>query len=47
VDKNTTMDSVAAIVPLAPLAAHTTYDVTFTGTVGGAAVTRTWSFTTK
>jgi uncharacterized protein YkwD len=46
-DKNTTMDSVAAIVPMAPLAASTTYDVTFTGTVGGAAVTRTWSFTTK
>jgi uncharacterized protein YkwD len=47
VDTNTTMDSVAAIVPLAPLAARTTYDVTFTGTVGGAAVTRTWSFTTR
>jgi uncharacterized protein YkwD len=46
-DKNTTMDSVAAIIPKAPLAANTTYDVTFTGTVGGAPVTRTWSFTTK
>ncbi|MGJ7917340.1 CAP domain-containing protein [Massilia sp. LXY-6] len=46
-DANTTMNSVAAIIPLAPLAANTTYDVSFTGTVGGAAVTKTWSFTTK
>jgi uncharacterized protein YkwD len=46
-DVNTTMASVAAIVPLAPLAARTTYDVSFNGTVGGAAVTKTWSFTTK
>jgi uncharacterized protein YkwD len=46
-DPNTTMASVAAIIPLAPLAANTTYDVSFAGTVGGAAVTRTWSFTTK
>lgn len=46
-DPNTGMSSVAAIIPLAPLAANTTYDVSFTGTVGGAAVSRTWSFTTK
>lgn len=46
-DANTTMASVAAIVPLAPLAAGTTYDVSFSGTVGGAAVSKTWSFTTK
>jgi uncharacterized protein YkwD len=46
-DPNTTMSSVAAIVPLAPLAAGTTYDVSFTGTVGGAAVGKTWSFTTQ
>jgi uncharacterized protein YkwD len=46
-DPNTTMASVAAIVPLAPLAANTTYDVNFNGTVGGAAVSKTWSFTTK
>ena len=46
-DANTTMASVAAIVPLAPLAARTTYDVSFNGTVGGAAVSKTWSFTTK
>ncbi|HBF52009.1 MAG TPA: hypothetical protein DDX04_18490, partial [Massilia sp.] len=36
--------SSAAIVPLAPLAAGTTYDVTFTGTADGAAVSRSWSF---
>jgi uncharacterized protein YkwD len=46
-DANTTMSSVAAIVPIAPLAANTTYDVSFSGTVGGAAVSKTWSFTTK
>lgn len=46
-DPNTTMASVAAIVPLAPLAARTTYEVSFNGTVGGAAVSKTWSFTTK
>jgi uncharacterized protein YkwD len=46
-DANTTMASVAAIVPLSPLAAKTTYDVSFSGTVGGTAVSKTWSFTTK
>jgi uncharacterized protein YkwD len=46
-DPNTVMTSVAAIVPLAPLAAATTYDVSFSGTVGGAAVSKTWSFSTK
>ncbi|MDB5918274.1 MAG: hypothetical protein JWR40_2508 [Massilia sp.] len=45
--------SAAAIVPLAPLQAKTTYDVSFTGEVGfsGVAdtlpVSKTWSFTTK
>jgi hypothetical protein len=39
--------SSAAIVPLAPLAVNTVYDVSFTGTAGSAAVTRTWSFTTR
>lgn len=39
--------SVAAIIPLAKLAAATTYDVTFIGTVDGTAASRTWSFTTK
>ena len=37
----------AAIVPLARLAANTTYDVSFNGTVDGTTVTRTWSFTTR
>lgn len=38
--------SSAAIVPLSPLAAGATYDVTFAGTVDGSAVSRSWSFTT-
>lgn len=37
----------ASIVPLLPLRAATTYEVDFTGTVNGAAVTRAWSFTTR
>ena len=36
-----------AIVPLAPLAAGTTYEVSFSGTVNGSPVTRDWSFTTR
>ncbi len=36
-----------AIVPLAPLKAATTYDVSFSGTVNGAPITRDWSFTTR
>ncbi len=39
--------SSAAIIPLSPLLANTTYDVSFTGTASGTAVTRTWSFTTR
>lgn len=39
--------SAAAILPLSALAANTVYDVTFSGTVGGVAVTRSWSFTTR
>ena len=42
-----TTETAAAIIPLAPLRSATTYDVSFSGTVAGAAVTRTWSFTTK
>ncbi len=42
-----TPGSAAAIIPLARLAAATTYDVTFTGTVDSIAVTRNWSFTTR
>ena len=37
----------AAIIPLQPLREATVYDVSFAGTVNGAAVTRTWSFTTR
>jgi hypothetical protein len=37
----------AAIIPLAPLAAGTTYDVSFSGTVDGTALSKSWSFTTK
>jgi uncharacterized protein YkwD len=46
-DTNTTMASVASIVPLAPLSANTSYEVSFSGTVGGTAVSKSWSFTTK
>jgi uncharacterized protein YkwD len=46
-DANTTTQSAAAIVPLAPLASATTYDVTFSGTVDGVPVSRSWSFSTK
>lgn len=42
-----TSASVAAIVPYAALAAKTTYDVQFVGTVDGRAVDRSWSFTTR
>lgn len=46
-DPTYTGDSVAAIVPLAPLKAATVYDVSFSGAVNGTAVTKSWSFTTK
>lgn len=52
-DPKYTGASAAAIVPLAPLKAGTTYDVTFVGNVtftngvGNTAVNKTWSFTTK
>jgi uncharacterized protein YkwD len=39
--------SAMAIIPLTPLKAGTTYDVTFIGTADGTAVTKAWSFTTK
>jgi uncharacterized protein YkwD len=44
---NQTGASVAAVVPLRPLAAATTYDVSFTGAVGTTPVSKSWSFTTK
>jgi uncharacterized protein YkwD len=39
--------SAAAILPLSPLRAATVYDVSFTGSADGVAVTRNWSFTTQ
>jgi uncharacterized protein YkwD len=36
-----------ALIPLNPLAAATTYDVLFVGTVDGQSVNRSWSFTTQ
>ncbi len=42
-----TPQSAAAIIPLSVLKAATTYDVSFSGTLDGAAVSRDWSFTTK
>jgi uncharacterized protein YkwD len=46
-DASNTSRSVAAIIPLAPLLAATTYDVSFIGKVNGANVTRSWAFTTR
>lgn len=45
-DKHTPK-SAASIIPLAVLTAGTIYDVSFAGTVDGAPVSKTWSFTTK
>lgn len=45
-DSNTPI-SAAAIIPLSPLNAKTTYDVHFAGTVDGVAASRDWSFTTQ
>ncbi len=42
-----TPTSAAAIVPLSPLAAATTYDVQFSGRINGIAVARSWSFSTR
>ena len=39
--------SATAIIPLAVLAASTTYDVDFSGSVDGVPVARSWSFTTQ
>jgi hypothetical protein len=38
--------SAAALIPLAPLAPSTTYEVVFSGSVTGTAVSRRWRFTT-
>jgi uncharacterized protein YkwD len=42
-----TPTSAAAIIPVSRLAAATTYDVSFSGTVDGTPVSRSWSFTTR
>ncbi len=42
-----TPESGAAIIPLVPLAAGTTYDVQFSGAVDGVRLSRAWSFTTQ
>lgn len=42
-----TPTSAAAIIPLQPLAAATTYEVSFSGDLNGVAVSRNWSFTTR
>ena len=42
-----TPQSAAAIIPLAVLNAATMYDVSFSGSVDGVAITRSWSFTTQ
>lgn len=42
-----TQRTAIAIVPLAPLAAGTTYEVSFSGTLNGTPLTRDWSFTTR
>lgn len=46
-DDAETIAVAAAIVPLDPLRAATTYDVSFSGNVSGLPVSKTWSFTTK
>ncbi|MEC5163471.1 MULTISPECIES: CAP domain-containing protein [unclassified Janthinobacterium] len=46
-DSDYTPVSAAAIVPMSRLSAKTVYDVSFSGTVGGAQVTQNWSFTTR
>ncbi|WP_254442339.1 CAP domain-containing protein [Duganella vulcania] len=45
-DSNTG-ETVAAIIPLAPLKGGTVYDVSFSGLAAGVPVTRSWSFTTR
>jgi len=42
-----TPQSAAAIIPLAVLAAATTYDVSFVGSINNVPLTKSWSFTTK
>lgn len=46
-DPNNSGSSTAAIIPYAPLAPATTYDVRFIGQVDGLPVDRAWSFMTR
>ena len=46
-DKEITLPSVAAIIPIDVLQPQTDYDVRFTGTVDNVAVDRSWSFRTR
>lgn len=46
-DAQHTPGSAAALIPLDVLAAQTTYDARFIGTVNGVEVNRGWSFTTR
>lgn len=45
--QKTTTRSAISIVPLAVLTPSTTYDVSFTGTADGVALSKNWSFTTR
>ena len=47
IDPLASYKTAASIVPLAPLRAGTTYEVSFSGTLNGVPVTREWSFTTR
>ena len=47
VDPLSDYKTAASIVPLAPLRAGTVYEASFSGTLDGVPVTRTWSFTTR
>jgi uncharacterized protein YkwD len=42
-----TPQSAASIIPLTKLTEGTVYDVSFSGSVGGNPITKTWSFTTQ
>ncbi|SHH68186.1 Cysteine-rich secretory protein family protein [Massilia sp. CF038] len=46
-DQLHTPKSAAAIIPLSVLLPGTIYDVSFTGTLNGLPIVKTWSFTTK
>ena len=47
VDPLSDYKTAVSIVPLAPLRAGTVYEASFSGTLDGVPVTRTWSFTTR